>query len=67
MGFQTGLQTGLLGRTGVFLLQVTSLQFLIELNVDSANFRFPFYTRCTLSEKKRSELSEPFAKAQQLS
>ena len=49
------------------LLQVTPLQFSIELNIDSANFRFPFSTRCTLSKKKRSGLSEPFATVQQLS
>ena len=48
------------------LLQVILLQFLIELNTDSDNFRFPFSTRCTLSEKKRSGLREPFAKVQQL-
>ena len=45
---------------------MTPLQFSIELNIDSANFKFPFSTRCTLSEKKRSVLSEPFAKDQQL-
>ena len=43
------------------------LQFLTELNIDSANFRFLFSSRCTLFKKKRSRLSEPFATVQQLS
>ena len=54
-------------RNCLCLLQVTPLQFSIEVNIDSANFRFPFFTRCTLSKKKRSELSEPLATVQQLS
>ena len=37
---------------------MTSLQFSIELNIDSANFRFPFSTRCTLSKKKRSIVAD---------
>ena len=53
-------------RNCLCLLQVTPLQFSIELNIASANFRFPFRTRCLLSEQKRSGLSEPFAKVQQL-
>ena len=36
----------------LWLLKVTPLQFLIELNTDSANFRFPFSTRYTLSKKR---------------
>ena len=59
--------TAILLNTRNCLLQVTPLQFLIELNTDSANFIFPFSTRCTLSKKKWSGLSEPFAKVQQLS
>ena len=54
------------GKSKLFNLKdtVTPLQFSIEVNIDSANFRFPFPTRCTLSEKKRSGLSEPFATVQ---
>ena len=33
-----------------WLRQMTSLETSIELNIDSANFRFPFSTRCNLSE-----------------
>ena len=54
-------------RNCLCLLQVTPLRFLIKMNIDSANFRFSFSTRCTLSEKKRSGLSVPFVKVQQLS
>ena len=54
-------------RNCLCLLQVTPLRFLIKMNIESANFRFPFSTRCTLSEKKRSGLSVPFVKVQQLS
>ena len=54
-------------RNCLCLLQVTPLRFLIKMNIDSANFRFPFSTRCTLSEKMRSGLSVPFVKVQQLS
>ena len=54
-------------RNCLCLLQLKSLQILIELNIDSANFRFPFSTKCKLSEKKRSELRGPFAKVQKLS
>ena len=54
-------------RNCLCLLQVTPLRFLIKMSIDSANFRFPFSTRCTLSEKKRSGLSVPFVKVQQLS
>ena len=54
-------------RNCLCLLQVTPLRFLIKMNIDSANFRFPFSTRCTLSEKRRSGLSVPFVKVQQLS
>ena len=34
----------------LWLRQMTSLETSIELNIDSANFRFPFSTRCNLSE-----------------
>ena len=54
-------------RNCLCLLQVTPLQLLIELNIDSANFRFSFSTRCTSYKKKRSGLSEPFATVQKLS
>ena len=42
-------------------------KFSIGLNIDSANFRFPFSTRCILSKRKRSGLSEPCETVQQLS
>ena len=34
----------------LWLRQITSLETSVELNIDSANFRFPFSTRCNLSE-----------------
>ena len=34
----------------LWLRQMKSLETSIELNIDSANFRFPFSTRCNLSE-----------------
>ena len=35
----------------LWLLKMMSLKTSIELNNDSANFRFPFSTRCNLFEK----------------
>ena len=35
----------------LWLRQMKSLETSIELNIDTANFRFPFSTRCNLSEK----------------
>ena len=35
----------------LWLPQMMSLETYIELNIDSANFRFPFFTRCNLSEQ----------------
>ena len=34
----------------LWLRQMKSLETSIELNIDSANFRYPFSTRCNLSE-----------------
>ena len=34
----------------LWLLQMMSLEASIELNIDSANVRFPFAPRCNLSE-----------------
>ena len=34
----------------LWLRQMKSLETSIELNIDSDNFRFPFSTRCNLSE-----------------
>ena len=34
----------------LWLRQMTSLETSMELNIDLANFRFPFSTRCNLSE-----------------
>ena len=34
----------------LWLRQMKSLKTSIELNIDSANFTFPFSTRCNLSE-----------------
>ena len=34
----------------LWLQQTKSLETSIELNIDSANFRYPFSTRCNLSE-----------------
>ena len=54
-------------RNCLCLLQVKPFQFSIELNIDSANFRFLISTRCTVSKKKEPGLSEPFGTVQQLS
>ena len=35
----------------LWLRQMNSLETSIKLNIDSDNFRFPFSTRCNLSEK----------------
>ena len=35
----------------LWLRQMKSLETSIELNIDSANFRYPFSTRCNLSEQ----------------
>ena len=34
----------------LWLRQMNSLESSIELNIDSANFRYPFSTRCDLTE-----------------
>ena len=34
----------------LWLLQMMPLETSVALNIDSANFRFPFSTRCNLSE-----------------
>ena len=34
----------------LWLQQMNSLESSIELNIDSANFRYPFSTRCDLTE-----------------
>ena len=35
----------------LWLLQMMPLETSVALNIDSANFRFPFSTRCNLSEQ----------------
>ena len=42
-------------------------KLLIKLNIDSANLRFPFSTKCTLSKQNRSESREAFERVQSLS
>ena len=42
-------------------------RLLIKLNIDSANLRLPFSTKCTLSKWKRSESREPFERVHSLS
>lgn len=42
----------------LWLFGVTPFQFLVELNIGAANYRFSFSTRCILSKTKASGLGE---------